>query len=642
MISLESYVSRTRQLLRKMYTDGRTVRVAQVGVWLLAGFSLSAASLGGFMMPLGLALVFACSGGSALIVALGSALGYWFFWPTSALQGAVWITLALIGRLITGSPAGRRAGQLLLPAVAALVVAASGVGFQILAGDTTPVGIYLLRLCLAAGASWLFERVLEGRSPVLEWIAWALGILALAQIAPLSYCNLGLLGAGILAVSQAFPAAAMAGLALDLAQVTMVPMTGVLVLAALVRFLPHQPKWLPQLIPALVYIVLMRLRNSWDLSCMPALLLGGVIGTHLPGPGALQHRRGITGVVQVRLEIAAGVLGQTQKLLMDVEQPPVDEDGLVARAADRACGSCPARHSCKDSRRIAQLPGQLLHKPLLHPQELPVVCRKSGRFLMELNRAQEQLRAINADRQRQREYRQALIQQYRFLTEFLQELADRLGDSPRNIQPFYSPQVQVYGNRPQPDNGDRVLQFAGTMCKYYIVLCDGMGTGLGAVQEGKTAAAILRSLLTAGFPPEHALSSLNSLCALRDRAGAVTVDLAQIELYSCRVTLYKWGAAPSYLVSATGVSKLGWASPPQGISAQQETQQVHSLSLRRGQTLLMVSDGVGEDALIQCCTVHTDCAAGELAQNILSCAQVQGQDDATVVTVRLGLGAERA
>ena len=71
-----------------------------------------------------------------------------------------------------------------------------------------------------------------------EWITGGLGVLALAQIAPIPYFGFGFIAAGLLGVYGAFPAAALAGLALDLAQVTPVPMTAALVLAYLIRLLP--------------------------------------------------------------------------------------------------------------------------------------------------------------------------------------------------------------------------------------------------------------------------------------------------------------------------------------------------------------------------------------------------------------------
>lgn len=626
--------------MRRVCLDERVRRLVQALAYLLAGFCFSAASLGGYMQPLAMAFMWACGTGGAFLAAAGGALGYMTFWPMGA-QGAVWMGLGLVGRLLTANGGRERFLWLLRPAAAALVVAASGVLFQILGEDTTPVSVYLVRVFLSGSVCWLMCRVAEGRNPVLEWIVWGLGVLALAQIMPLPYLGLGFVAAGVLTVSQAFPAAALAGLALDLAQITPVPMTAVTVLAYLLRFLPQYPRWLLRLAPAAVYLAVMSLRGSLDMMPLPGLLLGGFLGGLLPGPAKVSHRRGETGVAQVRLEIAAGVLSQTQQLIMEVPQIPVDEDGLIVRAAERACSSCPARKNCKDSRRIAQLPGVLLHKPLLHPEELPVLCRKSGRFLAELHRSQEQLRSIRADRERQQEYRAALTQQYQFLADFLQELSDRLSARTQTVQPFYIPLVQVCGNRPEQDNGDRVLQFAGTMCRHYVVLCDGMGTGLGAVQEGRLAGAMLKKLLSAGFPAEHALRSINSLCALRDRAGAVTVDLAELELYSGKVTLYKWGAAASYLVGATGVEKVGFAGPPPGISVEQYKEQVHNLSLRRNQVLVMVSDGVPEEAARQCCVNHADRSAGELARSILTCSQVQGQDDATVITIRLGLSGDK-
>ena len=367
---------------------------------------------------------------------------------------------------------------------------------------------------------------------------------------------------------------------------------------------------------------------------IPALALGAVVGGLLPVPGKIAHRRGETGAAQVRLELASGVLAQTQQLLLEVAEVPVDEDALVCRAAERACGSCPNRKGCKDSERICMLPGLLLHKPLLQTEELPIICRKSGRFLAELHRSQEQLRSIRADRERQREYRAAVVQQYQFLSSFLQDLSDQLARK-QQCAPVYTARVAVFGNRPEEENGDRCLRFAGTEGKYYVLLCDGMGTGLGAVQEGKTAGVMLRRLLCAGYPAEYALRSINSLCALRDRAGAVTVDLAEIRLDSGKVNLYKWGAVPSYLIGNMGAEKLGAATPPPGLSVTDYRERTEQFSLRRGQTLVMVSDGVGENDAFRCCSEGVGKTSGEVAVAILACAELGGQDDATVVTVSL-------
>ena len=280
---------------------------------------------------------------------------------------------------------------------------------------------------------------------------------------------------------------------------------------------------------------------------------------------------------------------------------------------------------------MTQLTGQLLTAPLLSVEELPVRCKKSGRILTQLRRASEQLRAIRADRQRQNEYRRAVVQQYEFLGDFLRTLSDRLSDRRSSGESLYTPLVQVYGNRKPEKNGDRCLDFPGPENRYYIILCDGMGTGPGAVQEGKQAGTLLRRMLTCGFPAEQALESMNSLCALRERAGAVTVDLAQISLDTGKVTIYKWGSAPSYLLAGGVLEKLGTTSAPPGMSTAEGCQIRCGVMLRKGQTLLLVSDGLEEADILEDGKKRLSPAV--LAEQLLK--NRSGQDDATVVTIQL-------
>jgi stage II sporulation protein E len=161
-----------------------------------------------------------------------------------------------------------------------------------------------------------------------------------------------------------------------------------------------------------------------------------------------------------------------------------------------------------------------------------------------------------------------------------------------------------------------------------------MGTGLGAAQEGCTAADLLRQLLTGGFPPEYALRSLNSLLALRGRAGAVTVDLAQISLATGTVDLYKWGAAPSWVLRREGAEKIGTVGPPPGISVGDYRETVDRLSLRRGETLILSSDGLDAEGVLRTEEVGPAAPPGELAAYILERGGRSG-DDATCAVVRL-------
>lgn len=597
----------------------------------LAGFCLSAAGLEQGMLPLVLGLVWACRGWRAVLVAVGGMAGYGVFWGGGSLQAILWTGLALAGVLLLGDRRVAREMPLLIPSIGMLMVSAVGLGFQLLAGDTTTVSLYLIRVALGGATPWLFDRWLQKQEPLVEWLCFGLFTLALAQIAPVPWLGFGFVAAGAAVARGAFPCAALAGLALDLAGITPVPMTAVLVLSFLVRFLPRCSSWVIRMAPGCVGILFMQLTGTWDLVILPGLFAGGIAVCFFPNRPKSIAQRGETGAAQVKLEVAAGVLRQTCRVLRDVPERFVDVDALVQRAVCDACSGCAARDKCRDSRKMAKLTGDLLQKPLLTMEELPVRCKKGSRMLTQMRKAQEQLRTIQADRQRQREYREAVVQQYDFLSSYLSCLSDRLSRKSGIETAAYTPVVSVYGNRRGIANADRCMEFAGVENQYYVLLCDGMGTGPEAVQEGENGGELLRKMLSSGFPAEHALKSLNSICALRDRAGAVTVDLVQICLNTGKTILYKWGGAASYLMTPSGAEKIGTTSPPPGLSVGQEQEVRCGMTMRKGQTLLLVSDGVEEDAVLAACRESGSPAV--LAEELLK--QAAREDDATVVTIRL-------
>jgi stage II sporulation protein E len=195
--------------------------------------------------------------------------------------------------------------------------------------------------------------------------------------------------------------------------------------------------------------------------------------------------------------------------------------------------------------------------------------------------------------------------------------------------------VTISSTAKETANGDRCQYFTGTGCKYYVLLCDGMGTGLGAAQEGQTALTMLRQMLTAGFPAEYALRSINSLCCLRGRAGAVTVDLLELRLDSGKASIYKWGAAASYLLRDGTAEKIGTVGPPPGISVTDIRETVDRLSLRRGEALILCSDGVDGEGVLRRRRIVPGEPPGELAAELLEKGTAEGADDATVAVIRL-------
>ena len=637
MVSIESCVRRGRNKLRQLAVDPRMRLAGKIGAYFTAGLVLSAASLASSAQTLVLGSLLALSGWKALVLALGGCAGYLIFWGKAAVQGLAWlgaglpVALILNRRKITGEV------PLLMPAIAGLIISASGLAFQIFLDDATGVPVYLLRIVLAAASTHLFALVRDRRDPVADWLGTSVFVLALAQIAPFPKFSLGYVAGGLLAAGGAFPAAALAGLALDLAQITKVPMTAVLCLTYLVRMLPWQSRVLRFGSPGVVYLLIMGLCGIRDPVPAVALAMGGELAVFLPPAPELSHRRGETGLAQVRLELMAGVLSQTQQLLLEGNDTPIDEGALLARARERACGSCPCRKTCKE--RLEPLPQSLLHTPLVDQFSISTACKKPARLVLELRRSQEQLRSIRASRERRDECRWAVAQQYQFLSHYLQMQSDQLPRRGEKIRQRFSPEVAVCSAGRESTNGDRCLWFTGTGGKYYVLICDGMGTGLGAAQEGQTAASMLRQMLSAGFPAEYALRSVNSLLVLRGRAGAATVDLVELRLDTGRASLYKWGAAPSWLLREGAAEKIGTAGPPPGLSVTDGRETVERLSLSRGEVLILTSDGVdGEDALRHVSEVSAQ-PPGEMAAKLLELGCRELEDDATVAVIRLVPGA---
>ena len=625
MVSMETYLRKGTRQLQRWLLHPQVRTGMQAAALAGAGFFLSAASLGNRPQPLAMGYICAGTGWQTVVMTLGSVLGYGVFWGSAGLQGMVWSVLAMAAALLLGSRVHQEEPAMVLCALASFLVSAAGLVFQAVWQDATPIGAYLLRIGLAGSSAWLFLRATRKRNAITDWVLCGVGTLALAQTAPLPGWNLGYMAGGALAVSGAFPAAALAGLGLDLARISPIPMGAVLCGTYFFRLAPIRSKWLRCLSPALSGLLVMGLCGVWDPLSLPALALGGGLGLLLPKKPELNHRRGETGLAQVRLEMTADILCQMQQVLLEAAPLPIDESALAQKARSRACGSCSARNACREQETIT---AELLHHPL------DFTCRKTGRIAAELRHSQDQLRILQADRQRQRQYRGAVLQQYQFLSEYLRGLADQLPRRGERILTHYRVEVSARSHAREMANGDRCMAFSGGGYRYYVLLCDGMGTGLGAAQEGQSTGELLRKMLCAGFPPDHALRSINAILALRGQAGAVTVDLAEIRLDTGQTRLYKWGAVPSWVLRKTGAEKIGTATPPPGISVTEGRETVTRLSLGRGEVLILLSDGVEVGDALRRNGTAPDAPPGELAEKLLEWSQNQ-QDDATAVVIRL-------
>ena len=134
---------RWRRLAKKWMADSQ-IRKLFLGIGcFVGGFCLSAASLGNYPQPFCLsALCIGATGWLPMPFAIGSGLGYWVFWGQAGLQGIFWLALGLPVCLWLGQK--EKAPSLLAAGLTGLIVAVSGVIFQLWQGEAAPIGMLLL------------------------------------------------------------------------------------------------------------------------------------------------------------------------------------------------------------------------------------------------------------------------------------------------------------------------------------------------------------------------------------------------------------------------------------------------------------------------------------------------------------------
>ena len=88
-------------------------------------------------------------------------------------------------------------------------------------------------------------------------------------------------------------------------------------------------------------------------------------------------------------------------------------------------------------------------------------------------------------------------------------------------------------------------------------------------------------------------------------------------------------------MTRAAAEKLGSVSAPPGLSVTDQQELTQRLSMRRGEVLVLVSDGVSETEALRCCAEGLGQTPEALALQIMENTRQSGQDDATVAAVTL-------
>lgn len=146
----------------------------------------------------------------------------------------------------------------------------------------------------------------------------------------------------------------------------------------------------------------------------------------------------------------------------------------------------------------------------------------------------------------------------------------------------------------QAVSGDTVVSFESHDNKFYVILCDGMGSGTDACEESRMTAELLREFIAAGINSDAAIKMINASLSIKaGRELFSTVDLLEIDLLNGATRLLKVGGAQSFIKHSDSFETVYSKSLPIGIIDEVKITQFKK-NLKNGDMVVMVSDGVGE------------------------------------------------
>lgn len=343
--------------------------------------------------------------------------------------------------------------------------------------------------------------------------------------------------------------------------------------------------------------------------------------------------------VEKALRTMHGVLAREDPI---VSPPQLAE--VYDYAAEQVCRCCVNHTRCweqqaEDTYRDLCAAGEaIVRRGAAEREDLPPrfaerCCHTAG-FLTAVNQALDAQLARRREEFRRLESRRVAAGQYLAL----ERLLAAMSRTPRTEPLRFAPELAV-GSACREGNsvsGDRGAACRDRFGCYYVLLCDGMGTGPAAGSESDRAAHLLTAFLEAGLEADTALELVNGFFVLRRSAAFATLDLLKLDLRSGAGTLYKWGAAPSYLRRGAAVEKIGTATPPPGLeAAQSRVPGQYALSLREGETLVMVSDGAYGEETARRLSDFAQGSVRDLASCLITLGEADAEDDRTAVVVRL-------
>ena len=226
------------------------------------------------------------------------------------------------------------------------------------------------------------------------------------------------------------------------------------------------------------------------------------------------------------------------------------------------------------------------------------VCLRAERFLNEFRHIYELYKQNTLSYGAAKSSRYIMARQYNEISNVIELLSREIEageiEYDEGIR-IFSPKVTVrseaktgYGV-----SGDTVIYFEKDN-KFFVVLCDGMGSGDDAMHQSRLTARLFEKFLKAGFDKETSLRMINSALALKaDQESFSTVDILEIDTETGDCEFLKIGSAQSFIKKKKEIGTISSKSLPVGILENIDAKPLRC-KVEAGDIILMVTDGISE------------------------------------------------
>ncbi len=198
-------------------------------------------------------------------------------------------------------------------------------------------------------------------------------------------------------------------------------------------------------------------------------------------------------------------------------------------------------------------------------------------------------------------------------------------------------------NGREDTSGDSDATFRDGLGNVYVLISDGMGSGVRAAVESCMAISMMSRAIRAGLGVNAAVRLVNLLLLTKSADESfATIDMMKLNLFSGKAEIIKLGAAQTFIRTGGSVKTVESWSTPVGIVSSVEISK-RNFRLSDGDEIVMITDGISEECFprVRELIMSVGVTAQDCAERIIGIAEsvcggeISHKDDKTVYVVKL-------